>query len=364
MRFHEVGIGDLRSGRVRQNRIFHTNIWFRSVNNARYASLLPCLDRVDNLMVRCTDRKILRGVQFRALNATMGIHTRFLFRMAARCYDHGFVTNIRHLPLAGFPVVADVDDPFFTEEEVRVLRSSPHLAALVVTNRAAADRYRDLGVACPIHVIGQGLPEPRSDPRMAGELRRRKRPGELTVGYAAAWHLCGADRGAEPMYDVGHLLDELWPKVASACPRARLWLVGRVGGALERRVAHRPDVELVGHVPPERVADCLAAFDVGLYPRRIAHERASVKVAQYIGCGVPVVGYRGVPTEPVADAGSGLIVDDPERFVDALVRLLRDPSLRAELSARARAAAPRVSWAVLGDRYARLLDEVLPLRRP
>ncbi|MGI5156869.1 glycosyltransferase family 4 protein [Microbispora sp. CA-102843] len=282
--------------------------------------------------------------------------------MAARCYDYGFVTNTRHLPLVGFPVVMDMDDPYFSEEEVRVLRSSPHLAAMVVTNRAAADRYRALGVTCPIHVIGQGVPAAGADPRTAGEPHRRKRPGELTVGYAAAWHLCGADRGAEPMYDVDHLVDELWPKVVAACPRARLWLVGRVGGVLERRLARRPDVELVGHVPPERVPDFLAAFDVGLYPRRIQHERSSVKVAQYLGCGVPVVGYRGVPTELISDVGSGLIVDSPAQFVAAVVRLLGDASLRSRLSALALSEAHRVRWDVLGERYAQLLDDVLPLK--
>jgi glycosyltransferase involved in cell wall biosynthesis len=361
--FHEVGFADLWSGKIGENRIFHTNIWFKSVNNVRYASLLPYLDRVDNCMLVCSDQRIMRRLQFTALGATIGIHSRWLFRLAARRYEYGFITNTKHLPFTRFPVVVDMDDPYFTEEEVRTLRSARHLAALVVTNQAAADRYRDLGVACPIHVIGQGLQTGEADPRAAEELRRRKRPGELIVGYSAAWHLCGEDRDADPIYNMDHLVDDLWPKVVAACPTARLWLVGGVSRALERRLAHRPDVELVGHVPPEWVPTFLTAFDVGLFPRRIQYVRYPVKVAQYLGCGVPVVGYRGVPTELISSAKSGLIVDSPTDFVAALVRLLSDPPLRARLSARALRAAREVSWDVLGEKYARLLDDVLPIGR-
>ncbi|MFD8531173.1 glycosyltransferase family 4 protein [Streptosporangium canum] len=362
MNFNQVGVTDVINGKVGQGRIFHTNIWFKSVNNARYESLLPYLGRVDNLLLVCSDRRILRGLQFRALNSTIGLHGRALFGMAARAYRYGFITNARHLPYVGFPVVVDMDDPFFTEREVSALRSCRHVAALVVTNEAAAARYRELGLTCPIHVVGHGLRPFEIDPAVARKMRERKRPGELTVGYVAAWHLAGTDRGSDALYNVDHLIDELWPAVVAACPRARLWLVGGVGRALGRKLEHRQDVELVGHVPAEQVPACMAAFDVGIYPRRIAHERSSIKVAQSVACGVPVVGYRGVPTELISRLECGLTVDSADDFTAALVRLLDDGPLRASLSARARAAAGQVDWDVLGDTYVRLLDDVFPIR--
>ncbi|GHH64221.1 hypothetical protein GCM10017673_06490 [Streptosporangium violaceochromogenes] len=342
------------------NRIFHTNIWFKSVNNARYESLLPYLGRVDNLMLVCSGRRVLRGLQFRALDATMGIHGRALFGMAARAYRYGFITNLRHLAFVDFPVVVDMDDPFFTEGEVAALRSSEHVAAVVVTNPQAAGRYRELGLTLPIHVVGHGLKPVVITPRTARRVGERKRPGELTVGYVAAWHLTAADRGCEPAYDVDHLVDELWPRVVAACPRARLWLVGGIGKALRRRLAGRHDVELVGYVPADEVPAYMSAFDAGVYPRRISHTRSSVKVAQFVGCAVPVVGYRAVPTEPIGRLGCGLVVDSPAEFVAALTRLLGDEALRSELAAKAREAARQVDWDVLGAAYARLLDDLLP----
>lgn len=361
MNFNQVSVVDLIKGNVGQGRIFHTNIWFKSVNNARYESLLPYLGRVDNLLLVCSDRRIMRGLQFRALNSTIGVHGRALFGMAARAYRYGFITNVRHLPYVDFSVVVDMDDPFFTEQEVSALRSSEHVAALVVTNEAAADRYRELGLTCPIHVVGHGLRPSEPDPALVRKVRERKRPDELTVGYVAAWHLSARDRGADPLYNVDHLIDELWPGVVGACPRARLWLVGGVGKDLERRLGGRQDIDLVGHVPAEQVPAYMAAFDVGLYPRRIAHERSSVKVAQFVGCAVPVVGYRGVPTELISRSECGLIVDTAGDFTAALARLLDDAPLRSRLSANARAAAHQVDWNVLGDAYAQFLNNVLPI---
>ncbi len=361
MDFNRVSVTDLRRGMIRPDRIFHTNIWFKSVNNARYESLLPYFDRVDSLMLVCSDRRITRGLQFRALDATIGLHGRAIFDMAKRIYRYGFITNLKHLPFIGFPVVVDMDDPVFTEREIATLRSSRQVVSLVVTNEVAADRYRQLGLTMPIHVIGHGLRPFEVDPITAQKVRGRKRPGELTVGYVAAWHLTEKDRGSNPLYNVDHLIDELWPKVVAACPRARLWLVGGVGRALGRKLENRQDIELTGHVPAEAVPAYLAAFDVGIYPRRIAHERSSVKVAQFVGCAVPVVGYRGVPTELISRWECGLIVDSADDFAASVVRLLDDVSLRSRLSARARAAACQVDWNVLGGRYARFLDEVLPI---
>ena len=62
---------------------------------------------------------------------------------------------MRQHPHFDGPIVADVDDPFFTEREVELLKS-PNVAAYVVTAEHAAQRYEELGVRAPWHVIPQG----------------------------------------------------------------------------------------------------------------------------------------------------------------------------------------------------------------
>jgi glycosyltransferase involved in cell wall biosynthesis len=340
------------------DRVFHTNFWFTGAN-ARYESLLPRLGRVDNYLLRCADTRVLRGVQFRLLRATSRVHDPYLFGQAARTYRHGFITNVRHIKHVRFPVVVDMDDPFFTVEEVSLLHS-PQVAAIVVTNEPAADHYRELGVRAPIRVIGQGVASAAIERSLLEQVSRRRVPGELTVGYVAAWHMTAEEAGPNPAYVVDHLVDEVWPAVVTACPHARLWLVGGIGAALRHKLKLRDDIELVGRVPQTHVPSYLAAVDVAVYPRRIQHQRAAVKVSEYIGAGVPVIGYRSVPTDLVTRTGAGIVVDTREEFVRNLVCVLRDPALRTRLAKKARAAAPEVDWNVLAQRYSDLLDEFLP----
>ncbi|MFI2369175.1 glycosyltransferase family 4 protein [Streptomyces sp. NPDC018833] len=348
----------LGRGNTPPDRIFHSNIWFSGAN-ARYESLLPNLSRVDNYLLRCADTRLLRGIQFRLLHATSPLYGRYLFGRAARTYRHGFITNVRHIRHAHFPVVVDMDDPFFTAEEVSLLRS-PQVAAIVVTNEPAAEHYRELGVQTALRVIGQGVTPTPLDSSLVQQVRRRRAPGELTVGYVAAWHMTGEEAGPNAAYDTDHLIDEIWPAVRTACPQARLWLVGNIGAALRRKLHSRGDIELVGRVPQTHVASYLAEVDVAVYPRRIQHRRAAVKLSEYIGAGVPVVGYRSVPTELVSCTGAGIVADTREEFVRSLVRVLCDTDLRTRLAENAVAAAPDVDWRVLAQRYSDVLEEFLP----
>ncbi|MDQ1048317.1 glycosyltransferase [Streptomyces sp. V4I2] len=341
-----------------ENRIFHTNIWFTG-SNARYESLLPRLHRIDNYLLKCADNRYVRGVQFRTLHMTSGVHNTYLFGRAARTYRYGFITNVQHIAHTRFPVVVDMDDPFFTTEEISLL-GSQRVAAIVVTNESAANHYCELGIRAPIRVIGQGASTLGVDPGLARQLRQRRVPGELTVGYVAAWHQTAEEAGAGTAYDVDHLVDEVWPAVVRACPRARLWLVGGIGAGLRRKLDGRDDIEIVGRVPQHQVPTYLAAFDAAVYPRRIQHRRAAVKLSEYISAGVPVIGYRCVPTDLVTRTGAGIVVDTTEEFVRHLTHVLRSPVLRGRLADNARAAASLVDWNVLAQRYAELLDEFLP----
>jgi glycosyltransferase involved in cell wall biosynthesis len=54
-----------------------------------------------------------------------------------------------------------------------------------------------------------------------------------------------------------------------------------------------------------------------------------------------------------------LVADDPHEFADHVVHLLRDGALRQRLTAQARQLiAQRYDWAVVGPRFAALVEEV------
>ena len=121
------------------DRVLFHNTWFKGHNNQRYAWLLPRLTRVDACLLVCSDRRLVRGVQFRALKATSSLRNRLTLGAAGKRY-RSLLTADRH-QIADFPgpVVADCDDPTFTEREVALLKR-PNMRAYVVVNRAGRHR--------------------------------------------------------------------------------------------------------------------------------------------------------------------------------------------------------------------------------
>ena len=117
------------------------------------------------------------------------------------------------------------------------------------------------------------------------------------------------------------------------------------------------EVSVPGILPAEKVADSLAGADVLLYLTGwVAQNRGSVLAG--VACGLPIVGYAGGPREPIHDAGVQLVpYRDREALADALVRVLNDATLRAELRRKSVAAQQRhFSWASIASRYASAFD--------
>jgi glycosyltransferase involved in cell wall biosynthesis len=129
------------------------------------------------------------------------------------------------------------------------------------------------------------------------------------------------------------LVSDLWPRVRSHAPGARLLVAGR-GTTSLRGLADQPDVDVLGEVPS--ASEFLRRLSVLVYPLARG-SGVKVKVLESIASGTPVVttpaGAEGI------DAGAGVIVEtDPERLAAAAASLLRDEAERRERGAAARAA--------------------------
>ncbi len=88
-------------------------------------------------------------------------------------------------------------------------------------------------------------------------------------------------------------------------------------------------------------AEVISTFDVGIMPipdDDWARGKCAYKLIQYMSCGVPVVASRVGANIEVVTEDCGFLVDTPESWFDALLKLT-DPDMRASfgLSARARA---------------------------
>jgi glycosyltransferase involved in cell wall biosynthesis len=355
-RFRELLAGDAPA----RDRIFLTSLWFKGHNNPRYAELLPRLRRVDAYLTAFSEERLVRGVQYRAYRWTRLVRNPAVLALANRRYRSMLTLDNEQIAHFDGPVVADVDDPWYTPADIAQLQR-PNLLAYVVTAERAARRYQELGVDKPYHVIPQGISLSSLTDDLLASARARRVPGDVVVGWMAAHLLTGEDRdGDSPLYNVDHLL-ELWKEVRAGLPHARLWLVGGPSERLRARVAGRDDIVLFGRLPRAEALATAANFDLALYPRTRDTGIQAAKVGEFIGLGVPTVSYDYRVTENLRETGAGVLVATPREFVDAVIRLGKDDAARREIAAAARRAGAELDWDVLARRYEEeILDRWLP----
>jgi len=129
---------------------------------------------------------------------------------------------------------------------------------------------------------------------------------------------------------------------------------------------HSAHVSLPG-VPVDARPWCAAtalsdmkAFDVGLVPLADTEFEAAkfpMKLLQYMALGVPSVSARvGLSASVIRDGDSGLLASSPERWIDALTRLIDNAQLRAGI---ANAARETVAASYTTERVAPLLVDGL-----
>jgi glycosyltransferase involved in cell wall biosynthesis len=341
------------------DRIFFTSLWFKGHNNPRYAELLPRLPRLDGYLALMSDRRALRALEYRAYRWSSALRNPAVASLAARRYRSMFTLDNAQIPSFRGPVVSDVDDPWYTPDDVRAMKH-PNLVAYVVTAERAARRYEELGVEKPYYVIPQGVSLSSLTDELVAEAAARRRDGEVVVGWMAAHLLTAEDRdGSGPLYNVDHLL-ELWDEIHERLPQGRLWLLGGPSERVRARVAGRDDILLFGRLPREHALAAAASFDLALYPRTQDTGIQAAKVGEFIGLGVPTVSYDYKVTENLRETGAGVLVSSPREFVDAVVRLGTDAAARGDLAAAARRAGAALDWDVLARRYEEILDRHLP----
>lgn len=343
-----------------QDAVFYHNIWFRHHNNRRYEELLPRLDRLHPYLITLSGTRLVRGIQLRGLRSTARLWKPLVHRLASRRYRWMFSTDIDQVPFFTGRTVVDIDDPKFGPREVEIL-NAPQVAAFVVTAREAGERYEELGVRKPWHVIPQGVDLSAVSAAQIADARRRYRTEEeVVIGFVVSHLLTRGDRGGEdPLYNADHLF-ELWGSIRKLMPSASLWLVGAPSRRLLARYGNMPGVRFFGRVPGNVALALMANFDVALYPRTLDQGVRTVKVAEYMCMGIPTVSYRYSVTRDIEERGAGVLVESPGEFVDAVRKVVEDQELHRRLSGAAMSARRDLDWDLLAEQYQTgILDQYL-----
>ncbi len=148
------------------------------------------------------------------------------------------------------------------------------------------------------------------------------------------------------------LLDEVFPRLASARPKIAVTIVGRnPPPALAEKIRTRGlNVTLTGFV--EDIRPYVAAADVYVIPLLVG-SGTRIKAFEAMAMGRPVVSTAiGVEGLEVTDGTHYLRADNGEAFAASVLRLLDDSGLRATLAAHARALCEeKFSWERVASQF-------------
>jgi glycosyltransferase involved in cell wall biosynthesis len=148
------------------------------------------------------------------------------------------------------------------------------------------------------------------------------------------------------------------------------WLLQVGGPFTERQLAEltrrglRDAVIQVPDAPERQLRAAYHASDVLLFPSH--YEGFGLPLLEAMASGLPVVtSGAGALAEVAGDAAIVVPSRDPERYVDAVIRLAEDPALADDLKARGRKRASAFRWAETARRTADVYRELLakPQRR-
>jgi glycosyltransferase involved in cell wall biosynthesis len=123
---------------------------------------------------------------------------------------------------------------------------------------------------------------------------------------------------------------------------AQGWLSDELTAALAG-VIHRERVRLTGFIPESELRQWLGSVDLFAFPSR--YEGFGMPPLEAMACGTPVVASN-VSSLPEVLGEAALLVDpdDDEAIADAMLRVLEDAALAADLRARGIAQAARFTW--------------------
>ena len=197
--------------------------------------------------------------------------------------------------------------------------------AVLAFTRGEADVLAGLGVAADrVHTVPGSIdPPPATDP--AGFRRRHGITGPMVLFLGRKTEDKGVPR-----------LLAAWPAVRAAMPAATLVLVGPAADATTLAAAPAAGIVDIADASDQEKHNALAACDLLCMPS--VGESFGIAVFEAWSHGKPVV-VGDVPAlrESVGAARAGLLVHpEPAAVAEAVVRLLGDPTTRAEMGERGR----------------------------
>jgi 1,2-diacylglycerol 3-alpha-glucosyltransferase len=228
--------------------------------------------------------------------------------------------------------------------------------ALIAPSEPMREVLTGYGVTTPIHVLPTGL---AADRFRAGDGRAFR----ARAGIDAQRPLVTYIGRVAHEKNIGFLV-KVFREVLTCVPEALLVIAGE-GPAREplrqqvARLGLDARVHFAGYLERDSaLLDCYAAADVFVFASRT--ETQGLVLLEAMAQGAPVVSTAQLGTRSILLPGCGALIvpEQQHAFAAAVVRVLSDAGLRAELAARGRAYARNWSSAAMARRLAELYGEL------
>jgi 1,2-diacylglycerol 3-alpha-glucosyltransferase len=235
------------------------------------------------------------------------------------------------------------------------------LDAVIVPSQAMRTVLADYGVRVPIEIIPTGMELERL---AGGDGIAFRQAHQIPLDRPVLVHV---GRVAFEK-NIGFLLRVL-AAVRTRVPEVLLVIAGEGPASAQlRRLALELGVDrnvlFVGYLDRRKaLLDCYCAGDAFVFASRT--ETQGLVLLEAMALGVPVVSTAVMGSRDILDAGRGAVVvaEDEAKFADATVGVLRDPALRARLSAEAVAYTREWSAPAMAARLSEFYRQVVDARR-
>lgn len=162
---------------------------------------------------------------------------------------------------------------------------------------------------------------------------------------------------------IDYFLREIFPLIQAQRPKVKLLVTGKTDGVPLDRLPHNDGVIFTGYL--NDIFSAVAQSWVSIVPLRIG-AGTRLKILEALALGTPVVstskGVQGLELTPRQDL---LVADEPERFADAVVQLLKDEVYRKMLGDNGqRAVCARYDWQNIAQQLDAFIEQVVRETRP
>lgn len=253
--------------------------------------------------------------------------------------------------------ILNIDDPQYNDSELKNIlewEKKLHIAGaksmLVTTNLFTKKYFQRSNVSSPIHIIEQGHTS----------IRRRALTKNLnfSCAYSSPYiDIPGDKHGNHPTWGSELFVNEIIPKLIARDSEIEIHVVGRVGKRAFEHLRNFSQVKLYGPKNNIDNFEIISKCHVGLYPRLFDNYRRILKVYEYLGAGIPVVTFELEDTRMVSEKNIGVSVKTVTEFIGSVIELKYNKKLYNELISNVNNCGDDNSWANLGIKYDKLIQD-------